>query len=146
VLATLPVGENAFVLWPSPNAIIAVQMNEAAQWPAGSDGRWRRGRIWRPDPGETFWVPASLSPDGHWLALPQSGDRIRVLETATGAELVTLEPPKAFGLAFVRFSPDGRFLAACGSREQVAIWDLPDLRSELAKLRLDWSDAKRLKR
>ena len=41
---------------------------------------------------------------------------------------------------FVRFSPDGRFLAACGSREQVAIWDLPDLRHELATLRLDWSD------
>ena len=62
------------------------------------------------------------------------------VETATGAELVTLEPPNAFGLAFVRFSPDGHFLAACGSREQVALWDLPNLRQELAALRLDWSE------
>jgi WD40 repeat protein len=59
---------------------------------------------------------------------------------ATGQELITLEPPRAFGLGFVRFSPDGCYLAACGSREQVAIWDLPELRQELAALRLDWSD------
>src|SRR5204862_7700651 len=121
-------------------AIISVQITEAAQWSEESGGQWQRGRIWRPDPGETFWVTAALSPDGRWLALPQSGDRIRVVETATGAELVTLEPPNAFGLAFVRFSPDGHFLAACGSREQVALWDLPNLRQQLAALRLDWSE------
>lgn len=79
-------------------------------------------------------------PDGRRLALPQSGDRIRVLEMASGSDLITLEPPKAFGLDFVQFSPDGRFLAACGSREQVAIWDLPELRRELAALKLDWKD------
>ncbi len=140
LLATLPAGENAFVLWPSANAIVSVQMTEAGQWLEDTNGQWRRDRVWQPDPGQTFWEHASISPDGRWLALPQSGDRIRVLEMATGTELITLEPPKAFGLGFVRFSPDGRFLAACGSREQVAIWDLPDLRHELAKLRLDWSD------
>ena len=140
LLATLPAGENAFVLWPSANAIISVQMTQAAQWLEEPNGQWRRGRVWQPDPGQTFFDHASLSPDGRWLALPQSGDRIRVLETETGTELITLEPPKACGLAFVRFSPDGRFLAACGSREQVAIWDLADLRHELATLRLDWSD------
>ncbi|MEY2520288.1 MAG: eukaryotic-like serine/threonine-protein kinase [Verrucomicrobiota bacterium] len=140
LLVTLPAGENALVLWPSANKIITVQLTQAGQWLENSDGQWKRDQVWKPDPGQTFWNLASLSPEGRWLALPQSGDRIRVLEMATGAELITLEPPKAFGLGFVRFSPDGRYLAACGSREQVAIWDLPELRRELAALRLDWSD------
>jgi WD40 repeat protein len=140
LLATLPVGENALALWPSANKIISVQLTKAGQWVETSNGQWKCDRVWQPDPGQTFWDHASLSPDGRWLALPQSGDRIRVVEMATGYELITLEPPRAFGLGFVRFSPDGRYLAACGSREQVAIWDLPELRQELAALRLDWSD------
>lgn len=77
---------------------------------------------------------------GARLALPQSGDHIRLVDTATGEELVTLEPPKPLGLAFVRFSPDGRFLAACGARQQVAVWEVPELRRELTKLRLNWTD------
>lgn len=140
LLATLPAGESASVHWPSANTIISVQMNQAGQWLEEANGQWRRTRVWQPDQGQTFWGHASLAPDSRWLALPQSGDRIRLVELATGTELITLEPPKAFGLGFVRFSPDGRFLAACGSREQVAIWDLPALRAELAKLQLDWSD------
>jgi serine/threonine protein kinase/WD40 repeat protein len=140
LLATLPAGESAFVLWPSANKIISVQMNQAGQWLEEADGQWRRDRVWQPDPGQTFWDHASLSPDGGWLALPQSRDRIRLVELATGTELITLEPPMAFGLGFVRFSPDGRFLAACGSREQIAIWDLPELRHELAGIGLDWPD------
>jgi WD40 repeat protein len=140
LLATLPVGENALALWPSANKIISVQLTKAGQWVETSNGQWKCDRVWQPDPGQTFWDHASLSPEGRWLALPQSGDRIRVVEMATGNELITLEPPRALGLGFVRFSPDGRYLAACGSREQVAIWDLPELRQELAALRLDWSD------
>jgi WD40 repeat protein len=140
LLATLPAGESASVLWPSAHVIISVQMTQAGQWLEEPNGQWRRDRGWQPDQGQTFWAHASLSPDGRWLALPQSGDRIRLVEIATGTELVTLEPPRAFGLGFVLFSPDGRFLAGCGSREQVAIWDLPELRAELGKLQLDWSD------
>ena len=140
LLATLPAGESAFVLWPSANTIISVRMTGSGRWLEESNGQWRCDQVWQPDPGQTFWLHTSLSPDGRWLALPQSGERIRLVEITTGKELITLEPPRAFGLGFVQFSPDGRFLAACGSREQVAIWDLPDLRRELAKLGLDWSD------
>lgn len=138
LLTTLPAGENARVLWSSANGIIGVRMTDVAQWLEEPNGGWRRGRVWQPDPGQTFWDHGTLSPDGHLLALPQSGDRIRLVELATGKELITLEPPRASGLSFVRFSPDSRFLAACGSREQVVVWDLPELRRELAALRLDW--------
>jgi hypothetical protein len=63
-----------------------------------------------------------------------------LVELATGKELITLEPPRASGLSAIRFSPDNRFLAACGTREQVVVWDLPELRRELAALHLDWSE------
>jgi WD40 repeat protein len=139
-LATLPAGENARVLWSSRNGIIAVRMTDATQWLEEPDGTWRRGLVWQPDPGQTFWDQGTLSPDGRLLALPQSGDRIRLVELATGKELITLEPPRASGLSAIRFSPDNRFLAACGTREQVVVWDLPELRRELAAVHLDWSD------
>jgi eukaryotic-like serine/threonine-protein kinase len=138
LLTTLPAGESARVLWSSGDGIIAVRMTDAAQWLEGPDGTWRRGSVWQPDAGQTFWDQGTLSPDGRLLALPQSGDRIRLVELATGKELITLEPPRASGLSCVRFSPDNRFLAACGTREQVVIWDLPELRRELVALRLDW--------
>ena len=138
LLTTLPAGENARVLWSSANGIIGVRMTDAAQWLEGPDGTWGRGYVWQPDPGQTFGEHGTLSPDGRLLALPQSGDRIRLVELATGKELITLEPPRASGLSSVRFSPDNRFLAACGTREQVVVWDLPELRRELALLHLDW--------
>lgn len=140
VLATLPVGENAFALWPSPHALVAVQMTEAALWLEDADGQWKRDRVWRPDPGQTFWVRAALSPDGRTLALPQSGDRIRLVTLATGEEFISLEPPKGFGLGLVLFSPDSRFLAAAGARDEVAVWDLPELRRELGTIGLDWTE------
>jgi WD40 repeat protein len=138
LLTTLSVGESAFAFWPTDKTIISVQMTRATKWIEQSDGDWQRDQTWQPDPGQTFWVHASLTPDGRKLALPQSNDRIRLVEVGTGQELITLEPPKAFGLGFVRFSDNGQLLGACGSRGQVAIWDLPELRSELAKLGLDW--------
>lgn len=141
LLTTLPAGESAFVFWPTDQTIVSVQMTQATKWLEQPDGQWQRIDSWQPDAGQTFWVHASLSPDGKRLALPQSNDRIRLIEVETGKELITLEPPKAFGLGFVRFSDDGRFLGACGSRGQVAIWDLPELRGELAKLGLDWSSS-----
>jgi WD40 repeat protein len=141
LLATLPTGENAAPLWQSAHTIVSVQLTEAAQWLEDPVTReWRRGESWLPDPGGNFWVDGALSPDGRRLALPHSGDRVRLLDLTTGAELITLEAPKPFGLTFVRFSPDGRSLAASGEREQVAIWDLPELRRELAELSLDWAD------
>ncbi|MFL6513410.1 MAG: WD40 repeat domain-containing serine/threonine protein kinase [Chthoniobacterales bacterium] len=140
LLATLPAGESARVLWSSTNGIIAVRMTDATQWLEEPDGTWRRGYVWHPDSGQTFWDHGTLTPDGRLLALPQSADRIRLVELATGKELITLEPPRASGLSAIRFSPDNRFLAACGTREQVVVWDLPELRRELAALRLDWND------
>lgn len=138
LLATLPAGESAYAFWRSNHTVISVQLNEVAEWSENEAGVWRRGRTWSPDPGRTFWVYATASADGNWLALPQSGDHIRLVDASSGEELVTLEPPRALGFAFVRFSPDGHFLAACGVGQQMAVWDLPQLRRELAKLRLDW--------
>jgi hypothetical protein len=44
------------------------------------------------------------------------------MDTATGARLLTLRPPKQ---AWRAYSPDGRSFAALDTAGNIAIWDLP---------------------
>ena len=79
--------------------------------------------IWDATPGpEVLTIHAPLqvqglaySPDGRRLAIADSEDAVRVRDAATGRVLLTLPVPDwSIGLALsdVRFSPDGRRLAA----------------------------------
>jgi WD40 repeat protein len=64
----------------------------------------------------------SPSPDGSLFAVPQH-DGIRLLGTRTGKEVRRLETGPA-GMAFARFTPDGKHLLSWDYAGNVSLWDV----------------------
>jgi WD40 repeat protein len=72
-------------------------------------------------------LPAALAPDGQTLAAAGSDGRVRLWDLATGRATQRLEPGPVGEVAALAFSPDGRHLAVCGSRD-LSVWDLAERR------------------
>jgi WD40 repeat protein/class 3 adenylate cyclase len=91
-------------------------------------------RTWRPvgpplRSSQGGWEGADFSPHGRTLALAGRAGRVELWDVATRKELRELTDPAAAksadpGLAVVRYSPDGRVIAA-GAQEanHVTLWD-----------------------
>ena len=84
----------------------------------------------------TIWGPMAFTRDGKVMAIAHSRWLVQLVETATGREVAALEQPDARTLAWLAFSPDGTQLAVAS--DVVHVWDLRQLREELAALKLDW--------
>jgi signal transduction histidine kinase/WD40 repeat protein len=86
----------------------------------------------------------AFSPDSRVLAVNTNRIEIHLLDARDARVLATFIPPfdKAIGGGrSLSFSPDGRFLRALLHDREVVEWDLPVVRTELAKLGLDWAEA-----
>jgi serine/threonine protein kinase/WD40 repeat protein/tetratricopeptide (TPR) repeat protein len=102
-------------------------------------GTWERGTVIRSGGWER--QPPRFSQDGRLLAMWVWPQQIRLANPATGAaiaHLSTLEPVAPTPLAF---SADGTKLFARTNQGTALLWDLRALRTELAKLHLDWDVA-----
>jgi len=80
----------------------------------------------------------TFSPDGHIAALSVSDYEIRLIVVETGAELATL--PTGHLLTWVAFSPGGDRLATVFEPGYFQLWNLRQLRKELAGMNLNWPD------
>ena len=83
-------------------------------------------------------VPVAFSPDGALVAVAATRQEIHLLDAHSGDPLATLTPPLPLNLVTMRFSADGRHLAAQTLGPVIQVWDLQALRSELRTLGLDW--------
>ena len=81
----------------------------------------------------------AFSPDGRVAALSVSDCEIRLTIVETGEELATL--PTGRLLASLAFSPGGDRLVAVLQPGYFQLWNLRQLREELAAMNLDWPDA-----
>jgi hypothetical protein len=110
------------------------------------DGRWLVGcfRAFRVGDWETSVVldPSrtgslyDVSPDSRLALIGMHEGYARLVEIATGRELVRIEPPD-LSLGVMTFTPDGaRLLEPCGSG--LRVWDLRRIRRRLAEFGLDW--------
>lgn len=79
---------------------------------------------------ETF----SFSPDGSHLAVAgfNQAANVRVFETASGTERMSLHVPEAQGRdsLLLCFSPDGRKLAVCGGATDIDVWSVAEAKLE----------------
>src|SRR5260370_34703284 len=127
------------LVWKNPSA----SMGERGRFT--QDGRWlvsdyRACRVgdWEArvvlDPSQTGTL-YDVSPDSRLVLLGTTEGYARLVEIATGRELVRIEPPDG-RLGLMAFTPDGtRLLELCS--DGLRVWDLRRSRRELARDGLD---------
>jgi eukaryotic-like serine/threonine-protein kinase len=131
---------------------IPVQGARAAQF--SPDGRWLvlaggRYDIWDPaklrrvtsidsEAEEPTGAWAEFSPDGRILALTRDGRQIDLRSVGSWTSIAALEAPDGIRVEQIRFSRDGRRLAASGRDGSVQVWDLRAMAGELTAIGLDW--------
>jgi serine/threonine protein kinase/WD40 repeat protein len=81
----------------------------------------------------------AFSPDGRMVVVQDTNNVLRLVESATGRNLVRLESPDLHVVGQAAFSSDGSRLAvSTNDGPAVHIWDLRAIRERLAELGLDW--------
>ena len=99
---------------------------------------WKPGTPWAAhldsgNPGEI-----AFSDDGRLVAARQEREVFRLLSFPDCKELVTLKPPLVVSFRSACLSADGRRLWLLSSGYRLFEWNLGQLRTELAKMGLDW--------
>jgi WD40 repeat protein len=87
--------------------------------------------------GEFYKPQVALSPDGRWFAGVHTTSAVGVWDVERRRRLFVL-PEEHGPIAHLTWSPDGARLAIGMKDGRVIIWDLPQIRTQLAKLGLDW--------
>ena len=85
-----------------------------------------------------FYGYSAFSPDSQMLAVGISRTAVRLVETASGRELATLEAPERLVISWIAFNPDGAQLAVALATGPIQLWDLRLIRQQLASMNLDW--------
>ncbi|MGE0378194.1 MAG: protein kinase, partial [Planctomycetaceae bacterium] len=102
-------------------------------WDAHSTTRERRAE----GPGTEIPGAFAFSPDRATAALAVTAGGIRLIDVSSGEQFATLASPSPRPVEGLRFSPDGTQLAV-SVRGAVELWDLRAVRTQLAKIGLDW--------
>ncbi len=111
-------------------------------WVNRDGGRLLHLDTWEPGPvtGRAQGRPA-FTTDGRLIALETGTGTVRLVETATGRELVRLDNPHQDVLHDLVFTPDGGRLVGCSGGPNapgVHVWELRLIRRQLAERELDW--------
>jgi len=86
----------------------------------------------------SLFSPVAFAHDCQLLAVAHGRNIIHLRHSVTLRHLATLQTPDAANLTGLSLSPDGTRLAAATDYNLVLLWDLRQLRRELATLDLDW--------
>ena len=89
--------------------------------------------------GGTASCRPAFTSDGRLMALGIAPDQVLLADAATGRELARLTTLQAVTPAPLVFSSDGTKLLARANEKTVLVWDLWQIRDQLAVRGLDWS-------
>ena len=135
LLTNLDAAFSAYALFtPDGRWLVTGSSQECCFWGAT---RWSLAR--RLERGDSAVIGGHLAFAHHapMLAVAHSEGAIRLVNWETGDILADLTPPRPQALCAFTFSPDDCTLAAIG-KDTVQLWDLAELRRELARMRQDW--------
>jgi hypothetical protein len=100
---------------------------------------WTRQHRW-PARADELNSSMAVSFDSRLLGVIGSNGDIILRSLPEGLMLLRLVPPKTLRIAAVEFGPDSKRLFLLSQTGQVFEWELAELRRELARLELDWTD------
>jgi WD40 repeat protein len=118
--------------------LVARTRDEFGVWEVGT---WKRLARWPARPDEASMNLFS-SPDSRLIATHNPSGRFVLRELPRGEEIILLPPPYPISVQDHAFSPDGTRLFFLSNNGHMFDWDLSEIRRELAKLKLDWQDAR----
>jgi hypothetical protein len=117
--------------------IVARTREEFGVWEVGS---WKRLTRW-PARSDEASMNLFTSPDSRLIATHRAGGRFVLRQVPTGEDLLELDPPQPISIQYHQFSPNSTRLLFMDNNGRMFDWDLREIRGELAKLGLDWSDS-----
>jgi serine/threonine protein kinase/WD40 repeat protein len=135
LMRTLQMPGRTMVAFSPDGRWLATSTTEYQLWEVGT---WQPKGPPAPGNGVAEWNFTAFSPDGKVMARTMAGYKIQLLETLTGKSLAALEPPGRVVLGRFQFSPDGNYLAAMQTDQQMQLWDLRLIRQDLREMHLDW--------
>lgn len=123
-------------VWQSPVGGYHVLFSPDGRWLVtdADGGRLYTVGTWEPGPQLGPGMPWDVT--SHLAVFGQTNGIYCLVELATGRELARLEDPELNAGAAV-FTPDGTKLVV-STKNGLRVWDLRRIRTELAKLGLDW--------
>ncbi len=131
----IPSGQELKTYGPLSSSPLAVAVSRDGRWvaatPSGGEGG-KAVHVWDASSGaEVQVIPQtagedvttlSFSPDGRRLASAGFDAKVKIWDTETGQELLTLSGHKSW-IWKMHFSPDGNRILSCGRDRTVRIWD-----------------------
>jgi len=132
----LPSGGGYGLFGPDGRSVLGVGPRGYAFWQIGS---WELIRQIGQEDGEVTSSVCGFSPDGSYYLIGDLENHLRFRDAATHRDFATFVFPNtaAWGSCF---DPSGQRLVVNNSRSELFLWDLAELRCELARLGLDWPE------
>ncbi|MBK7997595.1 MAG: hypothetical protein IPK15_02375 [Verrucomicrobia bacterium] len=85
---------------------------------------------------------AAFNRDGSLMVAIKQLNRVELLAPGSWNLVASLIPPDQQVVTWPAFSADGEYLAVATAQDLVQLWDLKSLRTELARMGLDWDSTK----
>ena len=98
--------------------------------------RWRRARI----AAGINTGPVGVSPRGDFAAIAGTSSQVELVLPGTGQPLTILPAPVPQQIRSLGINEAGTQLAVATANRDIQLWNLGEVRGELARLGLDWGD------
>jgi WD40 repeat protein len=129
-------GATTVAFSPNGRHLVTATAQDYLFWEIGS---WSLARRIQEQPSQDFVPMIAFSRDGRILAGTYAMNKVRLHDAVTGEVLADLEAPNSRTITGLAFNHDGTQLAVAESQDALRLWDLRQIRRQLSKLGLDWS-------
>jgi WD40 repeat protein len=118
---------------PDGRYLVTAAPDEYCFWEIGSWSLKRRI-------SDEGWHRMAFSRDMRIFAGTHSVNKVRLFNATTGEVLADLEARDCTAITGLAFNQDSTQLAVCESQDTLRVWDLRQVRRQLAELGLDWNE------